>query len=313
MSTYYEYSFVSPEPLFATVKEEFKTYFDTGAVDDLLFPTYLNKCLNKMGRSSYRIVDGILDINDFTSRLPDNFYAVREAWMCTELPLTPYQNASSFYSQTAKATTIQVSPYTTNDSCPSENCPTGNCVDPCLPSMVQVVYKTNNEIARSFKREYILRPGNISVRDKCDVNYTNLFNNNIPYSSELGSFDIRDNKFVTNFRKGTVHILFYATDYDEEGSQLVPDNYRIKEYIESFLKYKVIETLVNQTHDETFNQLMQKLMYYKQQCDENYILADSELKRETVYDKQRKIKNTLNRNRKYELSSGRSNWRRNSG
>ena len=49
MSYYYKYDFVSPEGSFATIKEEFKSYFDTGAIDDLLFPTYANKCLQKLG------------------------------------------------------------------------------------------------------------------------------------------------------------------------------------------------------------------------------------------------------------------------
>jgi hypothetical protein len=51
----------------------------------------------------------------------------------------------------------------------------------------------------------------------------------------------------------------------------------IKEYI-SFLKFKVFEILTNQTNDETFNQLQQKLMYYKAAADEAYIMADIEIK-----------------------------------
>src|SRR6187551_2839464 len=108
MSYYYKYNFASPEPIFAIIKEELKSYFDTGAVDDLLFPTYLDKCLKKLGRTTYTIVPVILDICNFEARLPDNFHAVREAWLCTDIPLRPYQNANSFYSQTASATTIQV-------------------------------------------------------------------------------------------------------------------------------------------------------------------------------------------------------------
>lgn len=315
MSYYYEYNFISPEPIYSTVKEELKSYFDTGAVDDLLFPTWLNKCLDKIGKASYIIVPEIIEVQNFTSRLPDNFYAVREAWLCAELPLPSYQDPSSFYSQTSKATTIQVSPYTTNSSCPSENCPSGNCVDPCLPEMVQVVYKTTNEIARSFTINCLLKPGKISSKTSCNVNYSKLFNSGNPYASTINSFDIVGNKFVTNFRNGYVYLIYYATDYDEDGNQLIPDNYEVKEYIESFLKFKVIETLVNQTHDETFNQLMQKLNYYKSQSDESFILALSELRRETVYDKQRNIRNLRKRNQKYEISnkSVSSIWRRNGG
>ena len=114
MSYYYKYNFISPESVYATVKEELKSYFDTGAVDDLLFPTYLDKCLRKLGRSSYVISEDILDISDFQARLPDNFIAVREAWMCTEIPLRPYQDSTSFYSQASSQTTIQISTYKLN-------------------------------------------------------------------------------------------------------------------------------------------------------------------------------------------------------
>ena len=81
MSYYYKYDFVSPEPVFSVVKEELKSYFDTGAVDDLLFPTYLDKCLRKLGRATYQIQEPYLTREDFQTRLPDHFFAVREAWM----------------------------------------------------------------------------------------------------------------------------------------------------------------------------------------------------------------------------------------
>lgn len=73
MAYYYRYNFISPEPIYSIVKEELKSYFDTGAVDDLMFPTYLDKCLQKMGRSSYVIAEQTLDISGYEARLPDNF------------------------------------------------------------------------------------------------------------------------------------------------------------------------------------------------------------------------------------------------
>ena len=99
MAYYYKFNFVSPDPIYSTVKEELKSYFDTGAVDDLLFPTYLDKCLRKLGRATYVIAETALVVDNFEARLPDNFYAVREAWMCTVINGFPYQTANSFYSQ----------------------------------------------------------------------------------------------------------------------------------------------------------------------------------------------------------------------
>ena len=306
MSFYYKYNFISPEPVYATVKEELKSYFDTGAVDDLLFPTYLDKCLKKLGKSSYTIAETVLDVQDFEARLPDNFYAVREAWMCAEIPQLPYQTANSFYSQTG-STTIQIAPITYNGTpCTNTSCESG-CPE-CMPDIIQGVYKTNHQIARSYKQSYLLKPGNISAKQNCDVNYNSNLREygqeavgNVPFSSSIDSFDIHNNKFVTNFRNGVVHLVMYATDYDEIGNQLLPDNYRIREFVEHFIKYKVFEMLTNQTNDETFNQLQQKLVYYKSLADEAYIMAEMEIKKQDVYTKANRIKKQLNKFNMYEL------------
>jgi hypothetical protein len=306
MSYYYKYNFISPEPVYATVKEEFKSYFDTGAVDDLLFPTYLDKCLRKLGRSSYVISEQLLYIEDFEARLPDNFFAVREAWLCTSIPGYPYQTANSFYSQAASQTTIQVSPVISGGApCTNLECTTG--CPTCMPELIQAVYKTNQQVAVEYHRQYLLKPGNISVKAHCDLQCANFG------SSAADSFDIRDNKFVTNFRNGVVHLVFYSTAYDGVGNELIPDNYRIREFVEAFIKYKMMETLTNQTNDETYNQLERKMMNYKQMADEAFIMADIEVKKQDAWTKQRRIIQDLNRFNRYELPnrSYRYGWRRN--
>ena len=342
MSYYFKYKFISPEMVYSTVKEEHKSYYDTRAVDDLMFPTYLDKCLRKLGRSSYVISESPLEIQDFEARLPDNFYAVREAWMCTEIPMLPYRTANSFYSQSGSIDTIQISPIVTNKSVCEIDCPPGECVcsegnvdawdtfirdlaqaadnDACAPDVTPGVFKTNREVPRSYNKSYLLKPGNISARSKCDVDYTEAWkftatnpalNEFTPGSAGYDSFDIRDNKFVTNFRNGIVHLIFYAYEFDGGGNQMIPDNYRIREYIEAFIKYKVFETLANQINDETFDQLQKKLGYYKQLSEEAFIMADIEIKKSTPYQKQRKIKEDLNRFNMYELPNRVSRWRRN--
>lgn len=305
MSYYYKYNFVSPEPLYATVKEELKSYFDTGAVDDLLFPTYLDKCLRKLGRSTYTISETALFIEDFQAKLPDNFYAVREAWMCSEIPGHPYRTANSFYSQALTQDTIQVSPVTVGGK-PCSNVQTyGTCNDDlcpsCMPEVIQAVYKTNQEIARVYRKDYLLKPGNISALQSCNLDYTGAYGSFTPGSASYDSFDVRDDKLITSFRNGIVHLIFYSLEHDELGNQLVPDNYRIREYVEAFIKYKVFEQLFNQINDETYKQIEAKLMMYKQQADEAFIMADIELKKQTPWEKQRRIKNSLKRFGMYEL------------
>ncbi len=320
MSYYYKYSFVSPEPVYATVKEELKSYFDTGAIDDLMFPTYLDKCLRKLGRATYVITEQTLEIQNFEARLPDNFFAVREAWRCSALPVETTDSAS-FYSQATLTQNIQVRPLDVGgDPCTSPECTNPDCDGSCTV-IEQTIYKSTLSSGVNFVREYLLKPGNISAHRNCTVDYTEAWsftnagqlNEFTPGSSSYDSFDIRDNKFVTNFRSGIVHLIMYATEYDAGGNQMIPDNYRIREYVEAFIKYKVFETLSNQINDETFNQIQQKMLYYKQLSEEAFIMADIEIKKQDPWAKQRRIKNDLNRFNMYELPNrtNRYGWRRN--
>lgn len=246
---------------------------------------------------------------------------MREAWMCAEIPQNSYQTANSFYSQAASQTTIQVSPVIYGgQACTNLECTTG-CPE-CMPDLIQAVYKTNSQIARSFTQSYLLKPGNISARRNCSLDYNNnpeaygyngvANSSSSPGSSAADSFDIRDNKFVTNFQRGVVQIIFYANEYDTAGNQMIPDNYRIREYIEAFIKYKMFETLSNQVNDETFQQIQQKLVYYKQLSEEAFIMADIEIKKQDVYAKQRRVTQDLNRLNMYELPNrtNRYGWRR---
>jgi hypothetical protein len=327
MAYFYKYNFISPEPIYAIIKEELKSYFDTGAVDDLLFPVYTNKCLEKLGRSSKPIIPTLLFVEDFQARLPDNFYAIREAWYCTWTDGGTYRSPNAYYSQTCNLDTVQVSPLVVGGECDSAKyqevvcsnpiCNDSTCDGGCLSQTVQAVYKTVENLPRqAFKRQFLLKPGNISMEENCDYNYndiTSLYGTaaqrpgqHVPHSADWDSFDIHDNKFVTTFRHGIVEVLMYASDFDNLGNQMIPDNFRIREYIEAFIKQKVFETLMNQTNDETFKQIESKYSLYKSQADEAYIMAEMEIKKQTMDQKQRAIRKNLKRFDKYELPTGRS-------
>ena len=287
MSPYYKYTFVSPEPLLALISEELKSYLDTGAIDSAIWSIYIDKCLRKLGRGMLQITPVILELANYSARLPDNFDSVREAWLCTnttdshKLPGADYQQVTSCSTSTLLSNNYS---YCT----PCDNCNT--------PDVIKAVYKTTHEAFAYYNKEYLLKPGNLNAISSCNVNSPNIG------AGSPDTFDIKANKFLTNFVTGTVYLLYYSKNYDEQsGYQLIPDNYRIQEYIELFIKQKVFEQLSNQVTDETYNQIQQKSQYYKQLSDEAYIMADIEGKKETVYDKRRKIIRERQRNNKYTI------------
>lgn len=287
MSYYYKYTFISPDPLYARIQEELKSYLDTGAVDSLLFPIWTEDCLNKLGRATYKIENVILNMCDFECRLPPDFTYVREAWLTTsEVPIS-HQKPGAFYQE---ITTCLNGDYVPDTPSLSDNT--------CNPEYVSLVYKTTTrETNFSLHLRYLLKPGNINARHHCYNGSPNLDVTDIPNlhnhhngTSSIDSFDINGNKFSTNFREGQVYLVYYSNKSDENGYQLIPDNFRIQRFIEAYIKQKIFEMLYNQITDETFNQVEKKYMMYKQQADEAYIIAYTEIKKETVYDRFRAMK-----------------------
>lgn len=283
-SYYYEYNFVSPQALYALIQEEFKSYFNSGAIDNLLFGIWTEKCLKKLRRGSYKINPLVFEIKDFQARLPDDFYAVREAWLCTSWN-TSYQLPNAQYQMVAISTRLDT---------PDVFCDL--CSECEFPDVIRAMYKTTNTVLFEFRKQYLLKPGNISVEDNCTLNCANT-----SVRDCADTFDIRGNKFVTNFRTGFVHLIYYAKEYDESGYQLIPDDYDIQEYIEAFLKFKIYEQLFSQVTDETVNQISQKMQLYDQKQQEKFILARTETMKETAYQIQKAIKRNNSRLDKYIL------------
>src|SRR6266542_2701039 len=152
MSYYYKQSFISSSGVFATIKEELKSYFDSGIVDDVMFPLWTDKCLNKLGRGTFPINSTILYVVNSEFRLPDDFYAVREAWLCTsfdqsyQLPNASYQQVDTCSSSTAMLLNSGVV------ACEA-------CTDCESPEVMRAIYKVTNTVLFSFKRQFMLTPG----------------------------------------------------------------------------------------------------------------------------------------------------------
>ncbi|MEO7520350.1 MAG: hypothetical protein ABIW79_00910 [Gemmatimonas sp.] len=281
VSYYYNYDFVSPDPLYAEVKEELKSYFQTGVVDDLMFPVYTERLLQHLGRSSYKIQENIFNLEDFTSPLPEGFEAVRELYLVSSYDLS-YRMPSARYDQS----TIRVTPV--KDRCDGK--------DVCAPNEINVTYKTTGKLIQNFNVVYLLKPGNINATGNCSLDSLN-FNSNVS-----DTFDIRDNKIVTNFRDGILYMVYYIKDYDDNQYQLIPDNPKIKEYILANLKYKCFETIFNNVSDETFNQLQSKLQYYDNKMLEAKVNAEVEIKKKTVNQMIMSIKSTKNRFNRFNIT-----------
>lgn len=297
MSRIYKYKFVSPDELYARVKEELKSYFDAGVVDDLMFPIWTRKCLQKLSKATLPITQGVLFLDNYEAKLPPDFLSVREAWLTASVFPIEYRLPGSYYQQ---ITTQLNRPY---DACnPLVNC------DPCNPDIITVVAKTNTYVTNNIRLKYLLKPGTVITREQHCNGYPEM--GCLNYSADgPDTFDIRDGKMFTNFRSGDVFLIYYSSQSDDYGNQLIPENYRIQEYIEAFLKQKIFEQVFNQVTDESFNQSRAKYEMYKQMADEAFIMADIEVKKKTIYDRAYAIRRDEHRFDKYERAMYGNAWR----
>lgn len=289
MSYYYKYEFVSPEPIFANIKEELKSYFDSGVLDDLMFETYLNQALGDLSKSSYKIEETVLELENFEARLPEHFISVREASLCTKDYISYKEPSVYYYQKDCRVTRI-------NDSCHPCFTPTEPPCTPCsIPEKFRVTHKVTGHTIFEFTKQYLLTPGNISKAANC-----NLYCKN--YGAKAPDiFDVAGNTFRTNFNTGSVYLIYYSLNFDDLGYQLVPDNQKIKKYVEKYIIHKCFVLLFNQATDESFNQLRIKKTDAEGERDEALIEARIELKKQTVEQKVRAIRKSYNRNSRFNI------------
>lgn len=161
-----------------------------------------------------------------------------------------------------------------------------------------VTHKVTNEIRYSYSKDYFLKPGTVAAKNACGEKSPNL------YCDSPSHFDIQNGKMILNIPKGSVHLMYYSDNDTEEGI-LVPDEFRIQDYIIKYITFKLFEQISNQITDETFNQIQQKLMYAEKKSDEAFIMADIESKKQTIQQISKSIARTKNRYTNFKFKNGR--------
>lgn len=301
MSTYYEYNFVSPQPLYARIKEEMRSYFDTGAVDDLLFPIWTEDCIKKFRKTLLKISDAALVLKDNTADLPDDFNAIREVWSCYNSTTSPILTPSAYYYQKdCRVTAIDERCSECFDGPNNPLLCNGQC---SIPENYRVTHKVTNELFFSFKITHLLKPGNKNATSYCYGNSANL-----GAFESSDTFDIRDGKIIVSSRswqdsldKSIVYLLYYSNTYDDNGYQLIPDDYFIQDFIRKYIKWQLFQQLFNQTTDETFNQVQAKMQLAEKDSNLAYITASTETKKPTMYGIQHSIYRSYHQNDKYTI------------
>lgn len=238
---YLNTNFISSEPLIAEVKQELKSYFEAGAISEVLIPTFIDQALRKLKVLVYQPEEIVLNFQNYKSELPCDFALVDYALIYnSDVLWSPGVNALTGYWYKGI------------------NCTQG-CTDDC--DTKYEIYETITVPTPGFKIT-MKEPRWIRVyagsKHLCTEGCPNIG------SSSNDIIQINSNRTVTaTFESGCVFVRYFARPMDEDGIPMIPEIYEVEEYVKAYLKFKFFETLWHSVVDESAKQVENKFQYYK--------------------------------------------------
>lgn len=293
-SKFEDYEYISPISLYSRIKLEIPSYFDSGAIDDLLFPIYTEEALQKFKMSFYKKETACLFVENYSSDLPDKFQKVREAWMSTVVyqPVDFVQGFTGQY-DIESFEDCKTSCQSVCDDCDDDS------VMITIPDYITADYilkpKISTQSFVAYNKNYLLKPANLHAISCCTDNSPNI------QSCTLDVFDIRDGKFFVNFKEGLVHLLYYASQTDDEGNPLIPDDYFVKDFIIKYIKAKIFENLRYLSAPETYNQSLNDYQLAQKEADLAYATLSSESKKWTIDKTFRQLRKTSQKFNRFKI------------
>lgn len=302
---------ISPAQIYARVKEEMRSYFNTGAIDDLLFPIWTKDCIDKFENTYLPLKQAVMDMYNHKCPLPCDFKAVREVWVTFTYDKGPVTSPHVFYYQTDCRINPAPAP---GEAC--EDCVPGyQCMSPsqtptpvALPSLCDVppeyivTHKVMEQMMFRFHVTGMLKPGNFKTIGKCADGSPNLD------AYCIDTFDIVGDKLVTSFAQGTIYMAYFAENAivpEDEGPDagyyMIPDNDPFQKYLYYYLRMMVYRQLFDQATDESFNQINAKYQLAQSEVDSAYINARNYAVNQDIYSVEKAIIRSYNRHNRFRL------------
>lgn len=248
------YIYVSPERLYARIREEMSSYFNADMLNDLLFEEYTLDCLKEFEKTFFPKKRVFLQFENGLADLPCDYDSFREAVL---------------YGADHIVTAIDPVPVYYMSDVPEQECSDPDGV-PCL-----------SECGCSCEG---------SCGDSCDARdrYLRRINHNIEiikaYRKRLSQDDLEIDcgKIKLPCYSGALNLVYYAKPYDEDENILIPDNYFVQRYISAYITFSLYNRLWNEATDETFNQSYKKREVAKFEMEEARDDAMGNVKRSTT-------------------------------
>lgn len=238
---YEHINFISSEPLIAEVKQELKSYFESGAISEVLVPTFIDQALRKLKVMVLTPEDAVLHFVNYKSELPCNFALLDRA--------TLYDSDIIFSSGMTSLKGYWYQSYEVLEGCVDCTPKTEYFEQLMIPTPGFKITMKNPKWVRVYHGSKAL----------CTEGCPNL---NQPSADII---QIYNNKTVSSsFEEGCVYVRYFSRPMDDDGIPTIPEILEVEEYVKSYMKFKFFEMLWHSQIDESAAQVERKFQYYKQ-------------------------------------------------
>lgn len=266
MSKYDNFEFISAEILVAEVKQQLKSYFDSGSITEIMIPTYISTALRKLNHTVLECKEDIIILEDYKAKLPADFAYLDDIYLCEKVDIITTPLTTTVFNYYKKTYC--------HDSCENEyETFSQRTVD--IPSWITTHLKPCLLKVYYGSRSYCL--------DSCT---------GIRMIDNLNEVKINKKTVTANFQTGTLYVKYYTTPEDEYGP-LIPNIVEVEDCIKAYLTFQLFDQLYNSVTDESINVIERKRALYKQEYYMKYEAALNMLKSQT----KQQIRDGINKDR----------------
>lgn len=257
---------MTQEEITAEILTALKQYEESGLVDLISIDQWIRNAMREFGGNFMLGSDFFIKIENSKGDLPINFYSLVNAIKCDEEAYSmtkkgkKHLQSSLFYKER-----LEHIKYFKNDS----DSPILEGED-CRVIKEDIYFEDKSPKATIWYSNFQpLKLIKHYTKAPCDINCPNL------REDSINEFSINGTKVHTNFKKGTIYINYKGFPEDEHGGLIIPETQRNK--LIDYIKY----TCIRRTLEAIFlsgddGNVQQKLQYFRQLENENYLLAKND-------------------------------------
>lgn len=248
--------YITSEPLIAEVKQELKTYFEAGAISEVLIPSFIDQALRKLKVLVLRPEEAIIRFENYKSELPYDFHLLDYA-LSYETNITWETGVQTYSGYWYK-----------NIESGCDGC--GDKIETFEQlSVAGPGYRISMKVPKWIRVYFDSTSLCVDGCDNLKVASTDIIKIN------------QHKKVSANFEEGCVYVRYFSRPVDDYGIPMIPEILEVEEYVKSYLKYKFFEQMWHSVMDESTKQVTDKLTYYKReqleklQAAYNYLMTKS--------------------------------------